>query len=62
MSRESRPITLERLRADGEQFLIELSREFYETHAGLKPRAVPRGRLRTLLLAAHGGAVTCGWQ
>jgi len=32
-------LTVERLRRDGEQFLVELSREFYESHAGLKASA-----------------------
>ena len=35
----SAAITIERLRSEGERFLIELSREFYEAHAGLKPSA-----------------------
>jgi hypothetical protein len=33
------PLSIERLRQDGERFLVELSREFYEAHAGLKPTA-----------------------
>ncbi|MDB4878979.1 MAG: hypothetical protein JWL60_425 [Gemmatimonadetes bacterium] len=32
-------LTVERLRRDGERFLVELSRELYEAHAGLKPTA-----------------------
>jgi len=32
-------LSMERLRSEGEQFYIELSRELYEAHAGLKPEA-----------------------
>jgi hypothetical protein len=35
----SAPLTIERLRRDGEQFLQELSREYYEAHSGLKASA-----------------------
>jgi hypothetical protein len=32
-------LSLERLRRDGEEFMIELSREYYEAHSGLKASA-----------------------
>jgi hypothetical protein len=35
----NRPLTIERLRQEGEQFQIELSREFYEAHSGRKASA-----------------------
>ena len=35
----SRPLSLERLRHEGETFMQELSREFYEASSGLKPNA-----------------------
>jgi hypothetical protein len=35
----SRSLSIERLRHDGEAFMIELSREYYNAHAGLKPSA-----------------------
>ncbi|MDB4882860.1 MAG: hypothetical protein JWL95_1626 [Gemmatimonadetes bacterium] len=35
----SRRLSLERLRHDGESFMIELSREYYSAHAGLKSSA-----------------------
>jgi hypothetical protein len=35
----SRRLSLERLRHDGEAFMVELSREYYNAHAGLKPSA-----------------------
>jgi hypothetical protein len=35
----SRGLSLDRLRREGETFLIELSREYYNAHAGLKPSA-----------------------
>ena len=35
----SAPLSIERLRTDGEQFLIELSREIYLSHAGMKASA-----------------------
>jgi hypothetical protein len=35
----TRPLSIERLRREGEQFLIELSREFYLAHSGLKASA-----------------------
>ena len=33
------PLTVERLRREGEQFMEELSREYYDAHSGLKPSA-----------------------
>jgi hypothetical protein len=33
------PLTIERLRREGEQFMEELSREYYEAHSGLKASA-----------------------
>jgi hypothetical protein len=33
------PLSIERLRRDGEQFMEELSREYYEAHSGLKAGA-----------------------
>ena len=36
------PLTIDRLRADGEAMSVALSREFYESGAGLKPDAVLR--------------------
>jgi hypothetical protein len=33
------PLSIDRLRREGERFLQALSREFYEAHAGLKPAA-----------------------
>ena len=35
----SAPLTIERLRREGEQFMQELSREYYEAHSGLKASA-----------------------
>jgi hypothetical protein len=35
----TRSLSLERLRRDGESFMQEISREYYEAHAGLKPTA-----------------------
>ncbi|MFL5609028.1 MAG: hypothetical protein ACJ8AD_21405, partial [Gemmatimonadaceae bacterium] len=35
----SAPLTIDRLRREGEQFQQELSREYYESHSGLKPSA-----------------------
>jgi hypothetical protein len=35
----SAPLSVERLRREGEQFMEELSREYYEAHSGLKPSA-----------------------
>lgn len=35
----TRSLSLERLRRDGEIFMQEISREYYEAHAGLKPTA-----------------------
>jgi hypothetical protein len=35
----SRGLSLERLRRDGEAFMEEISREYYNAHAGLKPTA-----------------------
>jgi hypothetical protein len=35
----SAALTIERLRREGEQFMQELSREYYEAHSGLKPSA-----------------------
>ena len=35
----TRSLSLERLRRDGETFMKEISREYYEAHAGLKPTA-----------------------
>jgi len=35
----SAPLSIERLRREGEQFLEELSREYYEAHSGLKASA-----------------------
>ena len=34
-----RPLTLDRLRQDGQRFMEEVSREYYLAHAGLKPTA-----------------------
>src|SRR5258708_40239231 len=33
------PLSLDRLRREGEEFMIELSREFYEAYSGLKGEA-----------------------
>ena len=33
------PLSVERLRREGEQFMEELSREYYDAHSGLKPTA-----------------------
>ncbi len=33
------PLSIERLRGEGEAFMQELSREYYEAHSGLKPNA-----------------------
>jgi hypothetical protein len=33
------PLSIERLRREGEQFMEELSREYYDAHSGLKPGA-----------------------
>jgi hypothetical protein len=37
--RMSAPLSIERLRREGEQFMEELSREYYEAHSGLKATA-----------------------
>ena len=35
----SAPLSIERLRREGEEFMEELSREYYEAHSGLKSSA-----------------------
>lgn len=35
----TRPLSVERLRREGEQFMEELSREYYDAHSGIKPTA-----------------------
>ncbi|HEU5174290.1 MAG TPA: hypothetical protein VFT96_06020 [Gemmatimonadaceae bacterium] len=39
MTSAAAPASLDRLRADGERFMQEISREYYAAHAGLKPVA-----------------------